>query len=184
MINLTEEQWKLYEEKYGKLLWKISRHISGDPAIASVEDNYADLVIAAIESIIGFQKKTNQNFDEMIHNPLFGKYTKTCLWNFKNNKGGKITEKKAHKPAHVSIEDNEEILQIADSRSSVSDIGFSFPIKDNTQKKLINVIVNDPDCLTENGFINVLRIANKLKLTQHEVRKQINTLSKTIKNAL
>ena len=50
MVKLTEEQWALYEERYGKLMHTISSKISGDNAIANHEDNYADLCVAALES--------------------------------------------------------------------------------------------------------------------------------------
>jgi hypothetical protein len=38
MIQLTDEQWALYEERYGKLMHTISMKISGDDAIAIDRD--------------------------------------------------------------------------------------------------------------------------------------------------
>ena len=74
MIELTTEQWDLYLKKYKNLMWRISHLISGDSMLASLEDNYSDLNIAAIESINGFHKKTGESFDEMINNKLFDQY--------------------------------------------------------------------------------------------------------------
>ena len=94
MVELTDKEWALYEERYGKLMHTIAMKISGDDAIASHEDNYADLCIAALESIEGFEKKTGEKFKAAINNKLFDQYTKTVLWNRKAKKGIPLTKKK------------------------------------------------------------------------------------------
>ena len=104
MIKLTDEQWALYEERYGKLMHTISMKISGDEAIANHEDNYADLCIAALESIEGFKKKTGEDFDEAIDNKLFDQYTKTVLWNRKAKKGIPLSKKMDFRNKHYSID--------------------------------------------------------------------------------
>ena len=87
MKQLTDDQWRYYEQRYGKLMKMISSRISGDEALANPEDNYSDLCIAALESIEGFRKKTGESFDVAMNNKLFDQYTKTVLWNRKAKKG-------------------------------------------------------------------------------------------------
>ena len=90
---LTDQQVELIEEKYGKLIHKISNWISGDNMISSHDDNVQDLWLAVMEAVRGYSKKENQVFEEFWGSRGFDKYLKTCLWNLKNNKGAKITKK-------------------------------------------------------------------------------------------
>ena len=83
MIKITDEQWSIYLEKYDRLIWTIARKISGDDAVANVDDNYADLCVAAINSIVAYNKKTGIAVDEFLTTKLVDQYTKTVLWNLK-----------------------------------------------------------------------------------------------------
>lgn len=120
---VNEEQWKKYEEKFGKLLHTISKNINGDPMIASHEDNYADLCIAALESIKGFKKKTGRDFDEFIDSKLFSGYTKTCVWNFKCSKGNKLKARYGLRNRSVSS-DNLDFIDIEDSSINLNRKNF------------------------------------------------------------
>ena len=50
-IVIDNSEWAQYTDRYEKLMWTVARNISGDRAIADLETNYADLCVAAIDSI-------------------------------------------------------------------------------------------------------------------------------------
>ena len=115
---LSSAQWQKYLDKYEKLMWMISRRISGDPVIADIETNYADLCVAALESVKGFNKKTGEDFDEMMENPLFNQYTKTVLWNAKNKKGMYVTNRRALNLSSISSDREGNSIDFIDCGSS------------------------------------------------------------------
>ena len=113
----TEKIHEIISEKYDKLIWSIARKISGDVATSSLEDNYADLWLAAFEAVEGFTKQNdyaNGPVEEWIETRPFDKYLKTCLWNKKNHKGKNIANKyHIHRdtvPTHL-----EEVLNVSDN---------------------------------------------------------------------
>lgn len=183
MEALTEAQWQAYEKKYGKLMWCVARKIGLDPIAASPEDNYSDLVIAAMESILGFHKKTGLTFDQMIEEHAFNQYTKTCLWNLKNHKGSLISRKLEHRPPIVPIDGNEEVLQIKDKKFNF-DFGLSISVTDDVQKRIVNLISSDPECLTSDGFINVSKVSAACNLTMRKTLAVILSLAKKLRNEL
>ena len=105
-ITIDNQDWERYTDKYEGLLWTVARNISGDRAIADLETNYADLCVAALDSIRGFNKKTGESFDEMMGNILFDKYTKTVLWNYKNKKGNYLKKRYNINSSSVEIDSN------------------------------------------------------------------------------
>lgn len=102
---LSDDEWKLYHAQYGALINYIAHRITGDPSNCCVEDNIQDLNIAAMNSIAGYRKKNNTAapLSEIMQDPKFASYTKTCLWNSKNNKGIKATR---HKDTFVELKEN------------------------------------------------------------------------------
>jgi len=184
MIELTTNQWDLYLKKYKNLMWRISHLISGDSMLASIEDNYADLNIAAIESINGFHKKTGETFDQMITNKLFDQYTKTCLWTAKARKGIKLSERMPFRNKHVSIDelqsgdDNEGTgFDIADASASriVDKIDAVDTVNtyDYKVKRVIKALEDNPDLMTEVGKIKVSPLAKKLGVSESKVKNII-----------
>ena len=114
---LTSDQWQKIDNKYGKLMYKISHQISGDAATANFDDNLQDIRLAAIEAVIGFEKQregANGSFEDFWGTKGFDQYIKTCMWTKKNNKGAKITKKAPILRGTVSTE-KEEVLQIEES---------------------------------------------------------------------
>lgn len=108
MIEITDEDWKLYESRFGSLITYIANRITGDPSNCCIEDNVQDLNIAALASIEGYYAKNkcyDIPFSDIVNTSLFASYTKTCLWNRKNNKGVKATR---HKETFISMEDYHE----------------------------------------------------------------------------
>jgi hypothetical protein len=184
MIELTTEQWDLYLKKYKNLMWRISHLISGDSMLASLEDNYSDLNIAAIESINGFHKKTGESFDEMIKNKLFDQYTKTCLWTAKARKGIKLSERMPFRNRHVSIDemrnDEESPFDIADasairdiSRVDAADIVNTYDYK---VRKVIKALESKPELMSDSGNIKINPLAKELGVSVSKVKDVIKFL--------
>ena len=194
---ISSDQWEKYEEKYGRLMHKISRNISGDAAVASLEDNYGDLCVAALESIKGFQKKTGQNFDEMFGSKLFDQYTKTCLWHLKGSKGAKITRrypvtKKTLSIGHQRRDDDTseggEVWQVsANEASSLESINFFkevLPSLSSTQKSMVNNIIKDPTLILGSGKVNISKLAECMCVSWEKCKKDLLLLEKKVKSEL
>lgn len=186
-MHLTPDQWELYEKKYGKLMWKIAHKISGDPMTASLEDNYSDLTIAAIESIRGFHKKTGMSFDGMISLKLFDQYTKTCLWTMKAKKGIGLTERMPFRNKHIYISalettdgENETGFDVPDTSSLAKytnliakDVYDSF---DSQTKRAIKLLEENMDLMTESGRIKETPLADALGISLARVKKIIERI--------
>jgi hypothetical protein len=192
MIKLTDDQWALYEERYGKLMHTIAMKISGDDAIANHDDNYADLCMAALESIEGFKKKTGEEFDQAIDNKLFDQYTKTVLWNRKAKKGIPLTKKMTFRNKCYSIdqefpnaEGERSIDRIADQRAQfdasaveLDDFAESQP---EDVKKVINAVLKNPAILSKEGIFNYAAVRRYTGLSVHFANKAIDNLKKSLK---
>ena len=195
MIQLTDEQWALYEERYGRLMHTIAMKISGDDAIANHDDNYADLCIAALESIEGFKKKTGEDFDQAIDNKLFDQYTKTVLWNRKAKKGVPLTKRMDFRNKHYSIDQDYLDIEAGGSQGSherIEDTRASFGVsavdlEDFTEsqpedvKKVINVILKNPGVLSKDGIFNSSVIKKETGLSVHYTAKAINHLKDSLR---
>tara|TARA_B100000900_G_scaffold415468_1_gene445458 strand:+ start:1295 stop:1900 length:606 start_codon:yes stop_codon:yes gene_type:complete len=196
MVELTDKEWALYEERYGKLMHTIAMKISGDDAIASHEDNYADLCIAALESIEGFEKKTGEKFESAINNKLFDQYTKTVLWNRKAKKGIPLTKKMEFRNKHYSLDSASMNLEngehgqgshelIEDNKASfglsaieLDDFAESQP---DDVKKVINAIMKNPGILSKEGIYNQSVIRKATGLSVHFTSKAINHLKDSLR---
>ena len=186
---LTSKQWEKIDEKYGKLMYKISHQISGDTATANFDDNLQDIRLAAMEAVMGFEKQTdgaNGKFDEFWGSKGFDQYIKTCMWTKKNNKGAKITKKAPILKGTVST-DKEEVLNIEESTGDpeaslfLEEISYLLtPI----QKEIIDLVVKDPTLVKPSGKINVKQISENLGLTWFETDKHIKILSGMLENDL
>lgn len=152
--------------------------------LASIEDNFADLNIAAIESINGFHKKTGQSFDEMIQTKLFDQYTKTCLWTAKARKGIKLSERMPFRNMHLSIEDLKTAHDDGDTGFDVADVSASRIVDridaqdlvntyDYKVKRVIQALEDEPELMTEVGRIKISPLAKKLGVSESKVRNII-----------
>ena len=196
MIKLTDEQWALYEERYGKLMHTIAMKISGDDAIANHEDNYADLCMAALESIEGFKKKTGEDFDTAIENKLFDQYTKTVLWNRKAKKGIPLTKRMDFRNKHYSIDHDVTVYgreggeqglhgRIEDSKAQYAASAVDLQDFANEQpedvKTVINAILKNPGILSKDGSINHSALRTSTGLSVHFTNKAVSKLKKSIR---
>lgn len=184
MIELTTEQWDLYLKKYKNLMWRIAHLISGDSMLASLEDNYSDLNIAAIESINGYHKKTGETFDQMMGTKLFDQYTKTCLWTAKARKGIKLSERMPFRNRHISIDeirqDEESPFDIPDvssirdiSRIDAEDIVNTYDYK---IKRVIKALEDKPELMSDTGNIKISPLAKELGVSISKVKSVIKFL--------
>lgn len=196
MITISENDWQEYLVKYKNLMWKISHMISGDPSICTIEDNYNDLCLAAVESIQGFHKKTGKPFSEMLGSVYFDKYTKTCLWTAKARKGNKI--KKGYKIRNntISLDYGAEssgvsqgipIDHLEDTRCgsfAALESNDFFNSFDESSKNLIDIILDNPEMLTEEGKIKLNRLSEKMNLSIDKLKTQLHTIGKKLKYEL
>ena len=198
-IHVTDQQWAQYENKYKNLMWKISHMISGDNAISTPEDNYADLQITALESIRGFHKKTGATVDDMLKDGNFDKYTKTCLWHLKGSKGAKITRRYPVTKKTLSIGQpgdgggsNDyiagEVWQVeANDASSLETVNFFkeiIPSLSATQKSMVDNIVKDPTLILGSGKVNISKLAKSVHISWQECKKDLGLLERKIKSNL
>ena len=182
---IDTNQWEMYEGKYGKLMHKISRSISGDPVIATLEDNYGDLCIAALDSIKGFNKKTGKSFDEMMGTKLFDQYTKTCLWHVKGNKGAKITKKYPVTKNMVSISDHPEVFSLVSEDNHAIDVeDFLTVISEGftqLERDVVSGIVKNPEFISERGCVVISKVSRFLKTSSYLTKKALNSIESKLK---
>ena len=195
MVQLSEDQWNKYLKKYKNLMWKISHMISGDPTISSLEDNYADIMLAALESINGFNKKTGMSFDEMFTTKFFDQYTKTCLWTAKARKGNGIKKNYpvTNKKISLAVQENDTssigvteayVDTIEGKQDMNTDILLAYSeIFDNftdEDTQLLKVISDNPDVISFSGRLKVKTLAKKSKLSIRKVEKILDNLRKKV----
>ena len=188
--QITSSQWEKVSDKYESLIYTICHNISGDPHLCTVSDLQADLQIIALEAIETYSRKTNQTFDEFFETEMFGKYLKTCLWNYKNNRGAKITKKRKIRnmpsiDAMFSEEDFNTLEVFTDPKSFGDESvvlqveEFKASLNDN-QKQIISVVVNNPELIKPNGKINRLELSVMTKKPYPVVNKDIKDISKIL----
>lgn len=184
-MQITDTQWNKYLNKYKKLMYKISHMISGDLALAAQEENYADLVVSAIESIEGYHNKTGKSIDDMLDDPLFDKYTKTCLWNKKNNKGALITKKSSVLKNNVSISEIENEFLLETNHYNVElEIEEALVKLTPHQLQLVNVIAENPSLVKQDGTFNVSAISEALNISLRDARARTEEIERILKNGL
>lgn len=184
--DFESEIHKVISEKYDRLIWTIAHKISGDFATSSLEDNYADLWLAAFEAIEGFTKQNNYAngpVERWIDTKPFDKYLKTCLWNKKNHKGKNIANKyEIHRdtvPTHL-----EEVLNVSGpSTFSFSEVcaGMNVTLCDN-EKKVVSCVLSNPEkYMTDGGRIKIFPLQNILGWDRAKVGLVIDGIKKKMK---
>ena len=177
---ITGQQWELIDEKYGKLLTTICTKISGDVAIAGFDDNLQDLRIAAMEAVEGFSRKEGKSFDEFWNTTGFNKYMKTCLWNLKNKKGGRISKRYHIHKNTVDVTEYCDIL-IAENQDS-SSISVSSFFEEERHKftedqiKVISAAAANPQFVKPSGKINVRKLSQEVGFCAAKTRKLLNSI--------
>jgi hypothetical protein len=184
-LNITNDHWEFYDKKYGKLILTIAKRISGDPMLADIEENCADLRVAALNSIYSYARKEGlKSFDEFIDSKGFDAYTKTVLWNLKAKKGKELTKRmpfrNSVKSIHTESPSGEEVLwDIEDTKTSTSGTYFA-DFLNKFGKDAADVakrIVTDPDTVTSDGRLKKSSIEG---MSQARVNKAVDAIKKEI----
>ena len=185
---LTNEQAVLVEEKYGRLIHKISNNISGDAAISSHNDNVQDLWIAVMEAVRGFSKKEQQEFEDFWGTRGFDKYLKTCLWNVKNSKGAKITKRYPITKSTVSLQQHAEVFALEDPQSGCAESNsFLEDFSDlltNDERRAVQGLLDNPVNVMPCGRANVASLARELDMSWFDTRAILDTLGVKLGNEL
>jgi len=172
---ITNDQWALIDQKYGKLLTTICTKISGDRAIANFDDNLQDLRLAAMDAVAGFSRKEDKPFEEFWNTTGFNKYMKTCLWNLKNKKGARISKRYNIYKNTVDICQYEEILEAENHDvSTIPHDSFFETHKsklEKEQQEAVTILVDHPEYIKPNGRINVRRLSQELGCCPAKTRK-------------
>jgi len=193
-MTTSSEQWDLIIDQYEGLIWKIAHRISGDNATASLEDNYQDLCIAALAAITGFEKKVGKKFDEFFKQgelgKLFNQYLKTCLWNYKNNKGARIVKRynltKYSIPLDAQTERNPKLTfqcRIPHGKQ-VEDSIFVGDVKEllnAEQRGVLKALIENPKCVKECGKVNHAELRRVTGLTIYRIRRSVQVIEDIIK---
>lgn len=164
----------------------ISMRISGDDMIASHEDNYADLSIAAIESISAYERKTGQGFEQAFGTKLFGQYTKTVLWNRKNKKGVRLSSRMEFRNRHISLSppDGDDRRYEIEDLSSIPDCSMTleemFGKEDKHVNKIVDAIVSDPSVVTDEGKLKGYSLVKPTGLSIHFIRVAVDKIKQTL----
>jgi len=182
VYQVTEEQQKKIEEKYGRLMYTIAHRIGGDKITNDFEDSVQNLKISALDAVTTFAKKENKEFDEFFDTLEFSKYIKTVLWNRKNSQGQGIQKRKGLS-SYVTIE--EDLLTQEDMEgheepldlSGFKDILSKMP---GEERELIEEIAKDFSLIKPNGKFNMDKLSKNLNMTKTKLKEKIKTLQRTL----
>ena len=185
---MTEDMFEFIETKYGGLIHKIANNISGDNAIASIEDNVQDLYLSVYDAINGFEKQgINGTPNEFIDTTGFDKYLKTTLWSKKASKGRGITTKMpVQGRGCASISDVSAIVSgeaVVHSDFDVYDFWDELGIREfhEEEKALISVILRDPNsCISAKGGIKISPVMRKLNISRERAERLIDSVGQKI----
>jgi len=181
---ITGQQWELIDEKYGRLLTTICTKISGDVAISGFDDNLQDLRVAAMEAVEGFSRKEGKPFEEFWDTTGFNKYMKTCLWNLKNKKGGRISKRYHIHKNTVDVTEYSDILIAEDQDSSSLSFNTFFEEEKHKfteeQTKVISAAASNPHFIKPSGKINVRRLSQEVGFCAAKTRKLLNSIKEKL----
>lgn len=167
---IPQEWWDQYLKKYERLMYKIAHMISGDPTICTIEDNFNDLCIAAIESVEGYRKMTKKKLDVLLTDKGFDQYTKTCLWRRKARKGLDVEKKRGIRKCVPIVMDKEEngfdLSSLIDQNSSLTGLEIKdlFNVTEEN-KDILDVIIKNPSVLKNNGAFNYSELGRLLDVS-------------------
>jgi hypothetical protein len=181
---MNQEQYQFIQEKYGNLIYTIAQKINGDIAKCDPDDNVQDLWISALEAIKGYEAQDNGKngkFEDFKNTQGFDKYIKTCLWHKKGKKGADVTKKRAITSTfsatspNYSMQDEKLLLDVADPKfvnmNIADNVLEDIRVKLLPEEKLIvQNILQNPDCLKDNGRVNIAKLCRVTKLKVEEVR--------------
>ena len=178
---IPQEWWDQYLKKYERLMYKIAHMISGDPTICTIEDNFNDLCVAAIESVEGYRKMTKKTLDVLLTDKGFDQYTKTCLWRRKARKGLDVEKKRAIRKCVPLMVDNDEggydLSSLIDQCSSLTGLEIQdlFNVTEEN-KDILDVIIQNPSVLKNNGAFNYSELGRIMDVSSTTAGSRVQKL--------
>ena len=178
---IPQEWWDQYLKKYERVMYKIAHMISGDPTICTIEDNFNDLCVAAIESVEGYRKMTKKTLDVLLTDKGFDQYTKTCLWRRKARKGLDVEKKRAIRKCVPLMVDNDEggydLSSLVDQCSSLTGLEIQdlFNVTEEN-KDILDVIIKNPSVLKNNGAFNYSELGRILDVSSTTAGSRVQKL--------
>ena len=189
---LTELQYNELEDRYGKLLYKIAHWISGDVATATIEDNVQELWLSLFETINTFTRLNSEEYpngyEDFKDTAHWNKYVKTALWNNKNSRGKKITQKFSIQRDTVSAWNNEEVMEKEDY--SFESVDFHMFLEDlpkllnEKELQVVRLLVDDPNLITELGHANKSALSRALGDTWADADNIVKEIGAKLPNEL
>lgn len=189
---LTELQYNELDERYGKLIYKIAHWISGDLATATIEDNVQELWLSLFETVNTFTRLNSdaypdgyEDFKDTAH---WNKYVKTALWNNKNSRGKKITQKFNIQKDTVSTWNNPEVFEKEEMSFEGTDFSLFMDDLSNfltpKEESIVRLLVNNPAMINESGNANKSALASSLDIPWAEASRLLETLGEKLQNEL
>lgn len=187
---ITEAQWTKVQAKYKRLMYTVSHKIGGDKVGQDFDDSQQELALTTMDAVDAYARKTGQSFDEFFETRDFDKYIKTCLWNKKNNLGGKIKKKYGIRQC-VSLSENPEMFSTGtcDTYGSSSlelpaheVSAFEDAELDEESQKVVDAVVNDMRIIKPDGSLNISKLSRILNTTKSEVRLAISHLQQQLQD--
>jgi hypothetical protein len=189
---LTELQYNELDDRYGKLVYKIAHWISGDNATANIEDNAQDLWLVLFETINTFarlnEKDYPEGYEDFKDTAHWNKYVKTALWNSKNSKGTKISQRYNITRDTVSTWENSEVMEKEDY--SFESVDFDMFLEDlpkllnETELRAVRLLVEDPTLITELGHANKSALSRALGVTWADADNIVKAIGAKLQNEL
>lgn len=189
---LTELQYNELEDRYGKLIYKIAHWISGDSAIANIEDNAQDLWLVLFETINTFARLNEEDYpdgyEDFKDTAHWNKYVKTALWNSKNSKGTKIAQRYNITRDTVSTWENSEVMEKEDY--SFESVDFDMFLEDlpkllnEKELQVVRLLVEDPNLITELGHANKSALSRALGVSWADTDNIVKAIGAKLQNEL
>ncbi len=189
---LTELQYNELDNRYGKLLYKIAHWISGDVATATIEDNVPELWLSLFETINTFTRLNAdaypEGYEDFKDTAHWNKYVKTALWNNKNSRGKKITQKFNIQRDTVSTWGNDEVMEKEDY--SYESVDFEMFLEDlpkllnENELHAVRLLVENPNLINEQGDANKSALARELGITWADADNTIKAIGAKLQNEL
>jgi hypothetical protein len=190
MKPINNEELAYLQEKYGKLVYKAARAITGD--LARDEEDYAqEIWYVILDYLPKYVKKHNKaSVQEFCQDPKFNGYIKQWIWTAKNHIGQLNTDRKAINSASIrldrgSSEDEYDIsLELQESNEEMIPLILA-EIKESPELKnrVLSSVAFDTDTIKDNGHFNATQISKHLGISYGSVRHQLDKIREEFKNA-
>lgn len=206
---LTEEDWEILEKEFGNLFHYVSVRINLDRILCERADLVQDLRIATLTAVTGFLSLLKRDYGYELSfrevwdhsEPWFKaqliKYIKTCVFNCKQKKGKRLTERAdlgskmisfstlEYWHAKSSADGDHDRYDIRDPRSyhAQSEVileDFQYNLSD-IGSEIVKHVING-NVLSEDGKVIKVKLAKKLKLSLYETSIELSKIESILDN--